>query len=119
MRTGPPSGYLAAAACLACAIASAAELGTLFNTPEERQRLDRLRRGEPTTAAAAANRDPTRTPQVTGFVKRSDGRNTVWIDGVPVAVSRREAARVLDQAGEKPRKPGPSDVRIERNTAKP
>lgn len=116
MRTVPPRACLAAAACLACAIASAAELGTLFTTPEERDRLDRLRRGEP--PVAAANQDPTRAPQVTGFVKRSDGRNTVWIDGVPVAVGRREAARVLEQGGEKPRKADPGEVRIERKPAR-
>lgn len=117
MRTGLPRRCLAAAACLACAIASAAELGTLFNTPEERDRLDRLRRGEP--AVAAGTPDSPRTPQVTGFVKRSDGRNTVWIDGVPVAVGRREAARVLEQRGEKPGKAAPGEVRVERNAAKP
>lgn len=81
MRTGLRSRAAAAAACLACAIASAAELGTLFSTPEERDRLDRLRRGEP--APSAASHPGSSTPQVTGFVKRSDGRDTVWIDGRP------------------------------------
>jgi hypothetical protein len=118
MRTALPRRCLAAAACLACAIASAAELGTLFTTPEERDRLDRLRRGEPAVAAAPGSPDSARTPQVTGFVKRSDGRNTVWIDGVPVAVGRREAARVLEQGGEAPRKPAAGDVRIERNATR-
>jgi len=116
MRTGPRSRAAAAAACLACAIASAAELGTLFSTPEERDRLDRLRRGEP--APSAASHPGSSTPQVTGFVKRSDGRDTVWVDGVPIAVGRREAAKVLESGAAKPGKPGPADVRIERR-AKP
>lgn len=116
MRTGLPSRAAAAAACLACAIASAAELGTLFNTPEERDRLDRLRRGEP--PVAAASHGTSRTPEVTGYVKRSDGRNTVWIDGVPVAVGRNESARILGP-DEKPARTAPDDVRIERSARKP
>lgn len=116
MRTALPRRSVAAAACLACAIASAAELGTLFSTPEERDRLDRLRRGEP--PVAAATREASRSPQVTGFVKRSDGRNTVWIDGVPVAVGRREAARVLEQ-GDKPGARAAREVHIERGASKP
>ena len=117
MRTAPPRRILAAAACLACTLASAAELGTLFNTPEERDRLDRLRRGEP-PVAAAANHEGSRSPQVTGFVRRSDGRDTLWIDGVPVSVGQREAARVLQQGGKAAPK-GPHEVRIERDPARP
>ena len=115
MRTAPPRRLVAAAACLACTLASAAELGTLFNTPEERNRLDRLRRGEPPVAAAGEERS--RTPQVTGFVQRSDGRNTLWIDGVPVSVGQPEAARVLNQEKAAPK--GPHEVRIQRDPAKP
>ncbi len=77
----------------AFAIAAAPALGTLFHTPEERERLDRVRRGEPESAAAPA---PGRTPAVTGFVKRSDGRHTVWIDGAPVTVRGPQAAPVFD-----------------------
>lgn len=115
MRTGLPRRSLAAVACLACAVASAAELGTLFNTQEERDRLDRLRRGEP--SVAGVSHEASSTPQVTGFVKRSDGRNTLWIDGVPVSVGSREAARVLDQ-GDKAAARKSRDVRIERDSGK-
>ena len=74
--------------------AAAEDLGTLFHTPQERARLDRLRRGEPAadTAAAAARR----APAVTGFVKRSDGRDTVWIDGRPQALSGASSAQYTD-----------------------
>ena len=79
---------LALAAPSACAL----ELGTLFNSPEERARLDRLRRGEPEgrpESEGESARAP--NPTLTGYVKRSDGRHTVWIDGTPVPVSRAAA----------------------------
>jgi hypothetical protein len=94
MRTGRPDLWIAAL-MLACAAGNAAavEFGTLFNSAEERARLDKLRRGEPleragTTTAGAR--------ELTGFVKRSDGRSTVWIDGVPMPVSNARAAALLE-----------------------
>ncbi len=85
-----------ARACLAALVlalgaapaATAAQLGTLFLTPEERARLDRLRRGESAEPVAAAATGDARTPAVTGYVKRSDGRNTVWLDGAPVTTTK-------------------------------
>ena len=74
--------------------AAPAELRTLFHTPEERARLDRLRRGEPLETLAAP-RAP-HVPAVTGFVKRSDGRNTVWLDGTPKALSEAASAAYTD-----------------------
>jgi hypothetical protein len=93
----PPARARRALAALALALAAPAahclELGTLFTTPEERARLDRLRRGEPDAAGL-----PVRigAPRLTGFVRRSDGRNTVWIDGAPVPMASPESARLLD-----------------------
>jgi hypothetical protein len=78
---------------LAVCGAQAAELATLFHTPEERARLDRMRRGEPEREAPSVRGGG--APAITGFVKRSDGRSTVWIDGTPMVVSP-EAARLLD-----------------------
>ena len=80
------------AACFARA-ADPVPLGTLFFSAEERARLDRMRRGESEPAAAPA---PGQSSAVTGFVKRSDGRNTVWIDGTPVAVRGNQGAEVFD-----------------------
>jgi hypothetical protein len=115
MRTGPLSRAAFLAACLGAAAASAAELGTLFTTPDERDRLDRIRRGE--AAAPGTNSQAARTPSVTGFVKRSDGRNTVWIDGVAIAVGQRDAKRLLEPQALRPSKPAaPEALRIERNT---
>lgn len=82
---------LLVAALLAAAGAGAAELGTLFHSPEERARLDRLRRGD---ASVGEARDGPHA--ITGYVKRSDGRSTVWIDGVPVQVPTSRAAPLLD-----------------------
>ena len=86
------AALLASLAGIASAADSAA-LGTLFHSSEERARLDRMRRGETEPAAAPA---PGQSSAVTGFVKRSDGRNTVWIDGTPVSVRGNQAAEVFD-----------------------
>ena len=75
----------------ATAAAAADSLGTLFLTPEERARLDSLRRGD---AQAAPGAPVPRDHALTGFVQRSDGRTTVWIDGHAVTVpARRDGER--------------------------
>lgn len=84
-------------AAFAAVPAGAADLGTLFHSAEERARLDRLRRGEPAVPQAApAEALPAAAPEVTGFVRRSDGRNTVWIDGRPVPTNQRKNDPLLD-----------------------
>jgi len=85
---------------LACLVAAAfgaaaqeSPLGTLFLTPAERARLDALRRGDaaaPGTPSASAPRDHA----LTGYVQRSDGRTTVWIDGRAVSVPPRKAPKL-------------------------
>ncbi|QID18794.1 hypothetical protein G3580_14895 [Nitrogeniibacter mangrovi] len=52
-------------------------LGRLFFTPEEREAMDR----NPTGALAAPTKAAPRT--LDGIVRRSDGKATVWIDGLP------------------------------------
>ena len=80
-----------AALLLVAATGAAAEqsLGTLFLSPEERARLDALRRGDAPAAPGAA--PAAREHTLTGFVQRSDGRTTVWIDGRAVMVPARRA----------------------------
>jgi hypothetical protein len=91
-----PRRIVAALLAAAAANALAADaLGTLFHTPQERERLDRLRRGEAVEAPGAAPAAK-RAPTVTGFVKRSDGRDTVWLDGKPLTGAA--AAIHLDSA---------------------
>ena len=75
--------------------AAAVELGTLFHSPEERARLERLRRGEQVEMERPGV-PPNAKPTVTGFVRRSDGRNTIWINGVPVTVAGARADALLD-----------------------
>lgn len=69
------------------------ELGRLFTTPQERAALDKLRRDGPKLVApeeVAPPVTPEPTPEATpprpitvnGLVRRSDGANTVWINGV-------------------------------------
>lgn len=76
-----------AAAALAPA-ALAAELGTLFHSPQERDRLDRLRRGE--AVNDVEGEATVSLPRVNGFMRRSDGRDTVFLDGraYPVPVPK-------------------------------
>lgn len=119
MSTGRAERLFAAMLlALAATAAGGAELGTLFNTPQERERLDRLRRGEPepAPAAEASVARPSGKPVVTGFVKRSDGRHTVWIDGTPVTVATPEAAKTVEAlpAESASRAPG---VRFERKSS--
>ena len=82
-------------ALLLAAGAHAADLGTLFYTPAERERLDRERSGEATQATGPESRGP---HSITGYVERSDGRGVVWIDGRPVVVQGPGARRVFDPA---------------------
>lgn len=73
------------------AIAGAQELGTLFHTPREREALDRMRRGDPVGQAGGYLRPD---PVVTGYVKRSDGKSTVFLDKQPYP-SRNERVQQL------------------------
>jgi len=84
--------------------AAAEELRTLFHSAQERARLDRLRRGEPTEPVAA--QVPRKAPSVTGFVKRSDGRDTVWIDGEPNAMTGAASAPYTDPSKVRDRERG-------------
>lgn len=102
MAAARHSRFAAIAACLVAATAGAAELGTLFTTPEERARLDRIRRGDPPVSEATSPTGRSGAPVVTGYVKRSDGRNTVWIDGSPVAVGKGSAALLDPRAVDRP-----------------
>lgn len=59
--------------------AHAQELGRLFFTPEQRAALDARRSARLTDKPAAIVESP--TTRVDGFVARSSGRSTVWVDG--------------------------------------
>jgi len=66
------------------------DLGRLFTTPEERQMLEALRNQPPRAEAPpeplepealAPEPPPVQSVRVDGFVSRSRGNNTVWING--------------------------------------
>jgi hypothetical protein len=92
VRSGLLLALLAAASAASAAEmpASPSPLRTLFHSAAQRDELDRLRRGEPAEAATAKRG----APAVTGFVHRSDGRDTVWLDGR--AVTGPEANKLAD-----------------------
>ncbi len=70
--------------------------GTLFTTREQRDKMDRTRRRggiveDETTAPAES-----RVSVINGFVKRSDGRDTVWVDDVMRRDPRAEMVQQLE-----------------------
>jgi hypothetical protein len=79
----------------------AQELGRLFFTPEQRSALDARRKARmPDRPAAAVVASP--TMRLDGYVKRSGGKSTVWVN--------REA---LDEGGaDLPRLPRGTDDRV-------
>jgi hypothetical protein len=95
-------GRLAAIWCAfaaACAVTPALgdDFGTLFHTPKERADLDRLRRGEPVGPTGQPQETYRRAdPVVTGYVKRSDGKSTVFIDEHPYPMHGKNLQEKLD-----------------------
>jgi len=92
---------LLGAILLALAVDSAAasdNLGRLFFTPQQRQDLDRRRQANIQESAVTTNSSVT----VNGQVSRSNGKNTVWINGVPQETTRRpiDPARATVQGGD-------------------
>jgi hypothetical protein len=73
----------AASLAITCALVPAfgEELGTLFTTPKERSDLERMRRGESIVPGVSGL--PPHEAVITGYVKRSDGKSTVFIDQQP------------------------------------
>ncbi len=78
----------------------AESLGRLFFTPEQRAMLDLARRTQATGAQTDA---PTDGVTLSGIVTRSDGRQTVWINGrlqpAGVATSRTPASASIRLPG--------------------
>ena len=73
--------------------ALADELGRLFFTPEQRAELDARRRARvPDRPAAAVVASP--TTKLNGYVKRSTGPSTVWVNGEPLPAGPGEPARI-------------------------
>jgi hypothetical protein len=81
---------------LACASAvHAQQLGTLFHSAKEREALDRQRRGERVEVDGKAVVEE-REPVITGYVKRSDGKSTVFLDKRPYRTTSESIQRSLE-----------------------
>jgi len=101
MKPHPVAPFVLGAALLATAVDSAMavdNLGRLFFSPQQRQDLDRRRQANIQESTVTVNSFVT----VNGQVSRSNGKNTVWINGVPQETSRKPAdpSRVTVQGGE-------------------
>ena len=84
---------LLAALALPLAPAQAQELGRLFFTPDQRAALDARRKARvPDKPAAAAVASP--TTRLDGYVRRSDGPSTVWVNGEGLLETSPEAPRI-------------------------
>jgi hypothetical protein len=55
--------------------------GTLFFSREQRERMDRARQRGEHLEVDGLVLAPERPPVINGFVKRSDGKTTMWVDG--------------------------------------
>ena len=69
------------------------EVGRLFFTPEQRTALDARRKARvPDKPAAVVVSSP--TTKLDGYVKRSGGTSTVWINGEPLPEGAGDAPRI-------------------------
>jgi hypothetical protein len=69
------------AGVLALTPASAQDIGRLFFTPEQRAALDARRKARVPDKPAAVPLVISPTTRLDGYVRRSDGRSTVWVNG--------------------------------------
>jgi hypothetical protein len=91
---------------------AAQEIGRLFSTPAERVELDRLRSkvkpGEKLPEVAAVKNTPEEAPvvvdrfSVDGFVKRSSGKDTTWVNQQPQSVKQSSRNIIVQQQLSKP-----------------
>jgi hypothetical protein len=71
----------------------AQDLGRLFFTEEQRAALDARRKARVPDRPAAAPVVASPTTRLDGFVKRSQGPSTVWVNGAPLQESVRPGER--------------------------
>jgi hypothetical protein len=74
--------------------AAAQELGRLFFTPDQRAALDARRKARVPDKPAAAPVVASPTTRVDGYVKRSGGPSTVWLNSEPVTEQGADAPRI-------------------------
>jgi hypothetical protein len=89
---------LLALLCAAGAAQAADELGRLFFTPAQRAALDARRKARvPDRPAAAVVASP--VTRIDGYVKRSQGPSTVWMNGESLSEGSPEAPRIESPRG--------------------
>jgi hypothetical protein len=67
----------------------AQQMGRLFFSPAERSLLDSLRKAKPPAQKPAApSPAEAQSARLDGYVVRSDGKSTVWVNGSAVARAR-------------------------------
>ena len=71
-------------------LASAQQIGRLFHSASERAALDSLRKAKshPQKPAATKSSSEPRPTQFDGYVVRSDGKSTLWVNGSAVSSTR-------------------------------
>jgi hypothetical protein len=74
--------------------AGAQEIGRLFMTPEQRESLDARRKARVPDKPAAAPVVASPTTRVDGYVKRSGGPSTVWLNNEPLPEHAADAPRI-------------------------
>jgi len=101
--------WLAAAA----GASGAQEFGRLFFTPEQRAALDARRKARVPDKPAASPVAASPTTRLDGYVVRSEGRSTVWVNGESLQDGSAEALRDPGRSGGRVRVPvGDGGARI-------
>ena len=72
----------------------AQEIGRLFFTPDQRAALDARRKARVPDKPAAVPMVASPTTRLDGFVRRSQGRSTVWVNGESLGEYGPEAPRI-------------------------
>ena len=80
--------------CLVPLAGLAQDLGRLFFTPEQRDALDARRKARMPDKPAAAPVVISPTTRLDGYVQRSAGRSTAFVNGVPVPEGSSEVPRL-------------------------
>jgi len=75
--------------CAFPTLATAHQIGRLFHSPAERSALDAQRKAKPSQHSSAP-KPPVALPptRLDGYVVRSDGRSTLWLNGHATPTSR-------------------------------
>jgi hypothetical protein len=109
-----PLAVLAVLAMRGLPAAAQEPLGRLFFTPEQREALDARRKARVPDKPAAAAAVAAPTLRLDGFVKRSDGRSTVWVNGEAQSeASSADAPRIGSRGARVSVNVGDSPARVE------